>query len=79
MDTVKCHVGDLTTCTGCSVGYHFQASDIDEEEVVDTYHRIMEAFKFVYAKRSALGDEDYWDVEDVSLERETVLIVMYDK
>ena len=37
----------------------------DVNSSVLTYHRIVEAFKFAYAYRALLGDEDFWDVEEV--------------
>ena len=50
-----------------SIGYHFGPNDLNTvEESVLTYHRIAEAFKFAYARRSDLGDEDFLDIEEVS-------------
>ncbi|XP_073256998.1 glutathione hydrolase 1 proenzyme-like [Porites lutea] len=47
-------------------GYNFtQDSRKDLNSSILTYHRIIEAFKFAYAYRALLGDEDYWDVSEV--------------
>ncbi|XP_041455937.1 glutathione hydrolase 1 proenzyme-like isoform X1 [Lytechinus variegatus] len=47
-------------------GYEFTPESLQSvgDETL-TYHRIIEAFKFAYAKRSALGDEDFVDVADL--------------
>jgi gamma-glutamyltranspeptidase/glutathione hydrolase/leukotriene-C4 hydrolase len=50
----------------CFAGYNFMPSDIPVRQTLN-YHRIIEAFKFAYAKRSELGDEDYIDVTDVGI------------
>ena len=51
---------------GC-VGYDFSPDDVSSVEGrILTYHRIIESFKFAYAKRTHMGDEDYVDMDDVS-------------
>ncbi|XP_050415979.2 glutathione hydrolase 1 proenzyme [Patella vulgata] len=47
-------------------GYKFISDDIDSiDSSVLTYHRMVEAFKFAYAKRTDLADEDFVDVRDL--------------
>ena len=44
-------------------GYNFEPKD---RSSVLTYHRIIEAFKFAYAKRTQLGDPEFADVKDLT-------------
>ena len=47
-------------------GYNFtQDSRKDLNSSILTYHRIIEAFKFAYAYRARLGDEDNRDMREV--------------
>lgn len=48
-------------------GYNFTAGDlVTDASTTLTYHRIIEAFKFAYAKRTDLGDEDFVNVTEVT-------------
>ncbi|XP_008543580.1 glutathione hydrolase 1 proenzyme [Microplitis demolitor] len=38
----------------------------DDENTVETYHRMIETFKFAFAARSKLGDPDYNDLTEVT-------------
>lgn len=47
-------------------GYEFNNQSLaTEEQAILTYHRIAEAMKFAYAKRTNLGDSDFVYVAEV--------------
>lgn len=47
-------------------GYRFSKEDISSiKDTIMTYHRIVEAFKYTFAKRTELGDPEFVDIEDV--------------
>ncbi|ELU09504.1 hypothetical protein CAPTEDRAFT_115649, partial [Capitella teleta] len=47
-------------------GYDFSPSSLlTTDKRIETYHRIVEAFKFAYGKRSGLGDEDFVNIQDI--------------
>ncbi|KAI8514233.1 Gamma-glutamyltranspeptidase 1 [Branchiostoma belcheri] len=48
-------------------GYRFSPSSVDGvDNQILTYHRIIEAFKFAYAKRSELGDPNFVDIRELT-------------
>ncbi|KAI8488055.1 Gamma-glutamyltranspeptidase 1 [Branchiostoma belcheri] len=62
------HTGSITasvlpSCTG----YRFSPASVDGvDNQILTYHRIIEAFKFAYAKRSELGDPNFVDIDELT-------------
>ncbi|XP_066267537.1 glutathione hydrolase 1 proenzyme-like isoform X1 [Branchiostoma lanceolatum] len=47
-------------------GYRLNASSVDgDDNQILTYHRIVEAFKFAYAKRTELGDPNFVEIEEL--------------
>ena len=54
------------------LGYKFdRLSDAVTEKEILMYHRIIESFKFAYARRSELGDEQFVNISDVSHKHKT--------
>ena len=50
-----------------SPGYHFNSSNFENTyATTQTVHKMVESFKFAYAQRAYLGDEDYVNVNEVS-------------
>ena len=49
------------------LGYNFDAtSDSSTEKAILLYHRIVEAFKFAYARRSELGDKLFLNTTEIT-------------
>ncbi|CAH1772931.1 unnamed protein product [Owenia fusiformis] len=46
-------------------GYGFNEDSMNTKNSALTYHRIIEAFKFGFAKRTELGDEDFIEISDL--------------
>jgi gamma-glutamyltranspeptidase/glutathione hydrolase/leukotriene-C4 hydrolase len=56
----------LDFIVGILDGYNFTEDDVsDVNRTTLTYHRIVEAFKFAYAKRSRLGDMDFINITEL--------------
>ena len=56
----------LNTSFAIRLGYKMSPSSVaSKESEILTYHRIIEAFKFAFGKRTEMGDEDFVDIKEV--------------
>ena len=56
------------------LGYKVNAADLNDTTTASLfYHRLIESFKFAYAKRSELGDPDKVNITDVCNEGNSLL------
>lgn len=48
--------------------FHFTPNDLNGTlSTIKTYHKIIETFKYVFALRTEMGDDDYVDISGVSV------------
>ncbi len=56
------------------IGYEMSPGDLlTKDSRVKTYHRIIEAFKFGFSKKTKLADPDYEDISEVRLIKRSIL------
>ena len=49
-----------------NAGFRFNSNDVkDMDTTVNSYHKMVEAMKFGFGKRSSLGDEAHVDITEV--------------